>query len=509
MKSYLYTTILLLILSFFSLNDVQAHKRPLPTKIPVEKTFLAQYENVLGTSFEMKVFTPFSKKAKDAEKVALNEIDRLSKILSGYDPNSEFSLWMQTQNKAVKVSAELIEVLNLFDTWTAKTHGAINPAFQSMSQLWKDAAKHQLLPTTIAIQNTVQVANQQHWLIDQKNATVTHLTSSPLLLNTFVKSYIIDRATQKALSETGVQGIVMNIGGDIRVAGNVNETVEITNPRATAINDTPLDRVSLQEHFIATSGNYRRGFQINDKWYSHIIDPRTGLPVDHVISATVIAKNATDAGALATAFNILSVSESIALAKQIPDVAYLIITKEGMRIQSNNWHSLEKNEDGVLLPVIKADQWDPTYELLVNLELAKFEGRSHRPFVAIWVEDKEKMPVRTLTVWYNKPRWLHDLRAWYSANYSKYNAESGTIASISSATRSAGQYAIKWDGKDDQGQLVKTGTYTIKIEVAREHGTYQLMTQEIKVNNKAQQFDLGANTEVVAASIVLKKKEND
>ncbi|MFK4980212.1 FAD:protein FMN transferase, partial [Klebsiella pneumoniae] len=81
-------------------------------------------------------------------------------------------------------------------------------------------------------------------------------------------------------------------------------------------------------------GNYKRGYLIQGKWYSHIVDPRTGQPVEEIIAATVIAPKATDAGALATAFNVLSVEESKQLALQYPDAAYLIITKNGEQIKS-------------------------------------------------------------------------------------------------------------------------------------------------------------------------------
>jgi hypothetical protein len=87
--------------------------------------------------------------------------------------------------------------------------------------------------------------------------------------------------------------------------------------------------------------------------------------------------------------------------------------------------------------------------------------------------------------------------------------ETGSISALSSATRSPGKYTIKWDGKDDKGEYVKTGNYTINIEVVREHGTYQLITQEIKINNKVNKIELTANTEVAAASIELKKKSDE
>lgn len=497
----------LFIVLLFSTILLSSWELPIKNKEKNTSVYLSQFENVLGTSFEMKVRTRSSKQASIAETIALNEINRLSKILSAYEPQSEFSIWMRSQNTPIKASKELIDVLSLFDSWKQKTNGAINPAFEVVSHLWKNAEDTQTSPSKNDLQIASDVANLKHWEIDYKNGTITHLTNVPLKLNTFVKSYIIDKATKKVMANTPVEAVVMNIGGDIFVSGNQNEMIEITNPKASAINDASVDMVKIQNKFIATSGNYKRGYLINNQWYSHIINPKTGLPANDIISATVIANNATDAGALATAFNMMSIEESIQLAKQFPDVAYLIINKEGERIESDHWKSVEvKNQNNANNSLAKDGQWNPTYELTISLELMQFNGPYRRPFVAIWIEDKDKTPVKNLLVWYNKPKWLRDMKAWYRANYSNFNVESQTINSISSATRPAGKYDIKWDGKNDKGEYVKEGTYTVNIEVVREHGTYQLITQEIKINNKASKIKLPANAEVASASLEIKKK---
>ncbi len=163
------------------------------------------------------------------------------------------------------------------------------------------------------------------------------------------------------------------------------------------------------------------------------------------------------------------------------------MTADGKRIESDGW----KNEASTLVPVVpvsnnaavsKAKDWDTKYELAINLELATIEGtRIRRPFVAVWVTDEEKKPVRLLALWFNKPKWLNDMRSWYATYYGQFSAGQNSISSTSSATRSPGKYTLKWDGKDDNGNLVKQGTYTVFIEAAREHGTYQLMRQEIKL----------------------------
>jgi thiamine biosynthesis lipoprotein ApbE len=496
-------------LLFFISISLFASNNPIPVK--TNKKFTSQFENVMGTSFEMVIKNASDKQGTKAETIALQEINRLSRILSSYDTKSEFNQFLATQKTAFKASPELIEVLSLFENWKASTNGALNPAFEVINQVWKKAAKNNALPTSEDLQEAVKKAEGIQYSINKEEGTITHLTNTPLAINTFVKSYIIDKAAKKVMDETGINNIVINVGGDIAVYGSENEHIAVVNPKANAINDASLVDVNVKNKFVATSGNYRRGNLIEGKWYSHIIDPRNGQPVEEVISATVIGDNATDAGALATSFNILTIKESIELAKQYPTAAYLIITKNGEQIKSDNWeqYALATTPNVAPLAAAKKDTWDPNYELTVNLELAQMQGPARRPFAAIWIEDKDKTPLRTISLWFNKPRWLHDLRAWYSANYAKYNVESGTINSISSATRTPGKYAIKWDGKDDKGEFVKTGNYTINIEVVREHGTYQIITQEIKVNNKESKIELAANTEVASASIEIKKKLNE
>ena len=504
MKGFEFSKRPVLCLLVFLLTVVTTSANP-----PKSRSFITHYENVMGTSFEMKLVTNSEKKADKAEKIALAEIARLSSILSSYDPSSEFSRWLKTQNQPIKASSELIEVLGLFEKWRSKTGGAINPAFASMSKLWTNAAKTQQLPSADELQKAVELAAQRHWLIDYQNNSINHLSTSPLIINTFVKSYIMDKVSKKVKEETGIEELLINVGGDILSSGHQEEFINIADPRASAINDEPISVVKLNNKFVATSGDYRRGYSINNHWYSHIIDPRSAMPVSEIISATVICDNATDAGALATSFNILSIAEIETLAKEVPGLAYLVIDKNGQLYKNSNWKSIErevKSSDAVENLSVKDDLWDPAYELIVNLELAQIQGPSRRPFVAIWIEDKDKNSIRTLTVWFNKPRWLRDLRAWYRANNTKFNAESGSIRTVSSATRSAGAYEIKWDGKDDNGQLVKKGTYTVYIEVAREHGTYQLISQELKVTNKATKIELPSNIEVASASLEVKKK---
>lgn len=465
--------------------------------------YVSRYENVLGTSLEIKIASVSDKQAALAEKAALAEISRLNKILSGYDINSEFSQWMHTHNKAVPVSKDLFTVLSLFDAWRKQSNGALDAAAELIGQVWKQSAINQQLPAQEQLAASVALVQQQHWMLNAEKQTATHLTTVPLKLNSFAKSYIIQSAANAAMRVTGVNGLIVNIGGDMVVAGNVNETVLVSNPAAYAENDAPIDQLQITNKAVATSGNYRRGELINGVWYSHVVDPRTGAPAAAIVSATVVAPSATDAGALATAFNVLTVEECKTLAASVNGAEYLLITKNGERIESANWKNLQK-EKTFSAPVLNQNDWKN--ELTISLELKQQEGFAKRPFAAIWIEDQNGNVVKTLALWYNKPRWLRDLRAWYRKNGSAMTADPSAFVSVTGATRSAGTYSFKWDGKDAKGTTVKQAVYTVYIEVVREHGGYDLLQQEVDCTKKTQQFNLKGNVEIAGATLSYGKK---
>ena len=485
------------------------------------RLYVSNFENVLGTSLEIKILAPTQKDAGIAEAAALNEIDRLAKILSAYDPESEFSRWLKSAPHATQVSPELFEVLNLFDKWRLRTSGALDASAEVVSRVWKNAAAKQQIPSVEELHQAVATVKQTHWTLDAGNRTATHLDNAPLILNSFAKSYIINRAAQAASDVANISAIVVNIGGDLVVWGTLTEPVQISDPQADAENDAPLTRLLIHNKAVATSGNYRRGVQIGDHWYSHIVDPRTGQPADHIISATVVAPNASDAGALATAFNVLSTDESLKLASSLPGVEVLLVTKDGQLIKSKGWSALEEpplkpvnNTATATSATPKAGKyadptWDTDYELVINLEIRQFARfRVNRPYVAVWVDDENKRAVRDLAIWYGKPRYLSDLRAWRRSNGNRFAYQNSNISSISSSTRPPGKYTLKWDGKDDNGALVKPGKYIINIEAAREHGTHQLMSQEMTFTGSTNQINLNGNVEIASASLDYRKKSS-
>lgn len=500
-----------LLTGFLLFNTAPKTDQPVKSN---QRLYVSNYENVLGTSLEFKITGTSEEEATKAENAALAEIERLAAIFSAYDSNSEFSKWMkQDLNHPVKVSRALFDMLSLFEQWKTRSGGALDPAAAVAGKLWNEAAVKQQLPSHTAIKEAVATMQQAHYVLDATTQTATRLNNVPLVMNTFAKSYIINLAAEAALAKSHINAIVVNIGGDLVVKGDVNDLVNVTNPLANAENDAPLARLLISNKAVATSGNYRRGVQIGKHWYSHIVDPRTGMPVEGVISATVIAPNATDAGALATAFNVLSLSESKALAATVPGAEYLIVTANGKTVTSAGWKNLtipavKENKATTAQPVLAGSEkpWDPKFELAINFEFNAIAGNGHRPFAAIWVEDANKVPVRNLALWYNKTKWIPDLRNWYRINGETFKADKNNYASVTGATRTPGKYTIKWDGKNDKGQYVPQGKYTIIIETAKEHGTNEILRQEMELKKAAKKVAANGNVEISNVTFDFHKK---
>jgi hypothetical protein len=214
------------------------------------------------------------------------------------------------------------------------------------------------------------------------------------------------------------------------------------------------------------------------------------------------------AGALATALCVLTPDERAAVIDHVRGAEFMLARADGQYVESAGWRTMGTAPrtslfaSGVLAAAPQGG-WLAGMQLTITLDLGRpGRGFGRRPYVAVWIEDADKFPVRTLAVWFDKTRYLPELRAWNRADRLRATAEGTQILnSVSSATRSAGKYTLQWDGKDNAGKAVKAGTYTVCIEVTREHGTYQLIRQAMDLSGAPAQIAVPGGTEINGVSL--------
>ena len=116
----------------------------------------------------------------------------------------------------------------------------------------------------------------------------------------YLKGVALDRAAA-LLRAQGVSNALINIGGNVMALGSKNGErwrVGIQHPRQPG----PLASVVLEDgEAIGTSGDYQRYFELDGKRYCHLLDPRSGAPVMHTQSLTVLITPRPSAGTLSDA----------------------------------------------------------------------------------------------------------------------------------------------------------------------------------------------------------------
>jgi thiamine biosynthesis lipoprotein len=299
----------------------------------------AVFERVLGTTLELQIVADTQAGAALSQNALLAEIDRLERVFSRFLPDSELNRWLKRRGP-VTVSAELGQVLQQALVWKERGGGAFHPATEVLSALWNEAEASGVPPQVGAV--LAEMAGPLYTVQEQAGQwSAERLTHLPLGFNAFAKGFIADRASEAAFTTAGVSQVVVNIGGDLRVLGPQEVRVDIADPFTVADNAAPIASVRVAGQGVATSGRARRGFRVGGKWYSHLLDPRSGQPAGQVVSASVVAPDSATADVLATVFSVLSPHESLHLSVNLPGVACLLVTESGQIHTSARWEQYQ------------------------------------------------------------------------------------------------------------------------------------------------------------------------
>jgi len=136
------------------------------------------------------------------------------------------------------------------------------------------------------------------------------------------KGYAVDLALMAA-RDAGARRVMVDLGGNIGVAGRApggeDWTLGLRHPREPETSFAVID--APPGSFVATSGDYERYFMHDGVRYAHIVDPRTGWPVQGVASVSVLAVTGIASDVLSTSLFVLGVDEGCAFVAPMAGVA--------------------------------------------------------------------------------------------------------------------------------------------------------------------------------------------
>ena len=315
-----------------------APQRPPP---PVRKdgTIYAETEQ-MGTRVSINVWVGENSPAQAgaAIEAAFAEIERIEQIMSEWRPSSELSqLNDNAGGPARPLSPELFEVLQRSKVIAEATDGAFDPTFHAVGQLWHfERGARPPAPERIA--EKLALVGWQDIELDP-NTGVGRLARPGMKigLGAIAKGYAVDRASQ-ILLQHGFAHHIVEGGGDTYVSGSkggASWKVGIQRPDRAG----SLAAIPATDRAIVTSGGYQRFLEVDGKRYAHILDPRTGWPLDESASAqsvTLVAANATDADAYATAVAVMGPEKGMAFVEAHPELEAVLVTRSGELLVSQD-----------------------------------------------------------------------------------------------------------------------------------------------------------------------------
>ncbi len=293
---------------------------------------------LMGSRFEITVIAKDSNEANYDIDLAIDEITRIEKLISSWDPASQTSEINRNAGiKPVKVDEELFNLISRAIEISKLTEGAFDISFASMDKIWKFDGSMTEMPSKEAINQSVAKVGYENIILDPENLTVfLKLEGMKIGFGGIGKGYAADKA-KKLLMQKGVIAGIINASGDMNTWGKQPDgefwKVAITNPMDK---NKAFALLPLKDNAVVTSGNYEKYVTFNGIRYTHIIDPRTGYPATGIISATVFAPKAEIADALATSIFVMGKDVGIDFINQLPKIECIVIDEKGEIFTSKN-----------------------------------------------------------------------------------------------------------------------------------------------------------------------------
>jgi thiamine biosynthesis lipoprotein len=250
---------------------------------------------------------------RQAVSAALDEVDRIDRLMSHYKKDSELSRVNREAAKSpIKVAPELFDFIAECMRYSRASDGAFDITVGPLMKAWGFFRGEGRMPTEAELAEARNRIGYQNVILSQRDGTIFFDKSGVELdLGGVAKGYAVDRAVA-VLKQRGVTSAMVSAGGSTIYAlgappGKSSWEVEIQDP----IDQRKIaTTVQLKDQSLSVSGSYERFFELEGVRYSHVMDPRTGRPVQGVLSVAVITNTGLAGDALDNVFYVFGVERS-------------------------------------------------------------------------------------------------------------------------------------------------------------------------------------------------------
>jgi thiamine biosynthesis lipoprotein len=291
---------------------------------PISKT-----EFVLGTLCTVKIFDNAPESVLDKAFERLHEIENKMTI------NAQSSEIMSVNSKSgedfVKVSEDTFYVVETGKYFSELSGGGFDISIGPVVKLWNIGTDNARVPSQAEIDAAKPLVNYKNILLDKSQKKIMLKQKGMIIdLGGIAKGYAADEV-YRILKENGVKHAIINLGGNVFAMGSKPDgsdwKIGIQNPFSSR--GEFIGTVNVKDKTIVSSGVYERYFEKNGKRYHHILDTKTGYPVDNsLVSVTIITNKSINADALSTSVFVMGLEKGMKFVENLDDVEAIFITKE-------------------------------------------------------------------------------------------------------------------------------------------------------------------------------------
>jgi thiamine biosynthesis lipoprotein len=329
----------------------------------LHQSSIGQYSRTGGFfGSQVRIDVCYAPHQEQAVAVAVEEVwARFADIhlrMSVYDPQSDISRINRLGfSEAVEVREDTYQLIADHIIYYRLSGGVFDMTIGPLLQLWKQSAEAHILPTTQEI-----IAAKASMGIDAVELLPDHrvrLKRSDIKINidSIGDGYAADEAAA-ILRRHGLENFLIDSSGELYAGGQSCRgrpwRVGVQDPQDPA---HLIDTLELRDMAVSTSGIYQRYYEIAGKRYAHIIDPRTGYPVQDIYSATVIGPSARMADFLSTSLCVLSPAEGVVLIDSFDGqyASMAVLTEPAdrpRRVQSDHYAAFEALHNSTDAPLL-------------------------------------------------------------------------------------------------------------------------------------------------------------
>ena len=287
----------------------------------------------MGTTWSVSLAVDSARLLSPIQAGIQHQLDIVVAQMSTWEPCSNLSQYNQSDSGTWHdLPDEFFYVLQFALDVAKETQGAYDPTSGPLVNAWGfgPTAKQTDRPDASTLDAARVRVGWQKVLLDNENQRALQSGGIYLDLSAIAKGFAVDQIA-RYLTQQGINSYLVEVGGEVRGAGIKPDAlpwwVGLEQPTAFHVQGNTLKEtvIALHDLSVATSGDYRRYFTVNDgitpTHYSHTIDPRTGEPIQHgLASVSVIHPDCIMADAISTALNVLGAQAGLdfAIKKSIP-----------------------------------------------------------------------------------------------------------------------------------------------------------------------------------------------